>query len=138
MSYVYDEIFGWGEFDITFLDDKIAELQKIGGDPDKARDRVQDEKDINSWLYAVMTEINEIIIEEAITILEEEEESNNLFNIEPLVNRLLDMQKNFNPFCNYLNTRYNNLIDDIEITYLSNTAEDLIDRIKNGWEANNG
>ncbi len=106
---------GWGYLDVETLERYVKDLEKVGGDIEDAKEFVEDigadNTEINHWFYAVIDRIFYLVLDKAreeVEKIESEDEK------EDLKSKLKDLEDNFSPYTNYMDSWFNNCLDGID------------------------
>lgn len=127
-----EDLFDWGSLDVEKLEEFINAARKFGIDIDEIRDNIAsfegDITDINAWLYSVVSLLFYRITDELSDYVEN-------LDLKPYIKDLIsnyieDLRDNFCPYINCLDTWFNNILDEIDLTQSkSQILKDLFERI---------
>jgi len=125
-------ILGWGSLDIKWLEKKFALAQHFGIGPDMVKEALDengsDLTDIQAWIGQLLDDIfNQVTdrFEEYIIDTYSEEEQ------EPILLKLEKFKENFSPYINYMDSWFNNLMDEVDFEKNENEIfEDIKKRLE--------
>ena len=104
-------ILGWGYSDIEALKSYIKIAEKFNIYPEDIKEDIReyqgDATDINSWLYSVISAIFYKITQEIREIANENKDTE-------LLERIDELENEFNPFINYMDSWFSNFLDNID------------------------
>jgi hypothetical protein len=123
-------ILGWGSLDIKWLEKKFALAQHFGIGPDMVKESIEDNDltDINVWINQLLDDLfNQVTdqFEEYIIDTYSEEEQ------EPILEKLETLKQEFNPIINYMDSWFNNLMDEVDF---EKSEDDIFEDIKKRLE----
>lgn len=102
------DVLGWGYLDVKALEDYIEVAKKFDIYPEDIKEDIKgydgDVTDINAWFYSSITLIFYEIRDELKKSTDDGE----------LLEKIEEMEDNFNPFINYMDSWFNNFLDDID------------------------
>ena len=109
------DLMGWGYLDVRALREFLDEAENFDIYISDVREDIincgGDITDINDWIYSVKVLTFNAVMDELEAYVEENIEDN-----EDLLNEIENLRDNFSPFINYLDSHFNNLLDDIDLT----------------------
>jgi uncharacterized coiled-coil DUF342 family protein len=128
------DVLGWGSLDIEKLEEYLKIAKKFGVTIDDIREEIQetfrysageegDIADINNWFYVAIHEIFYAIMDEVRNVTEDEE----------ILKKIEELENNFNPYINYMDSWFNNLLDEIDFT---KDKEEIIEEVIRELRAN--
>jgi len=121
------DVLNWGSLDIEALNELIEKAELLEIYPEDIREYIENNymnvTDINSWFHGVMSLMFYKIVNTIRNILDEDDEEHR-----ELLNKLQEWEDDFSPYINYLDSWFNNPLDEIDWKSVE-TSEDLINKV---------
>lgn len=122
----FGELLGWGSLDMDKLDYYLGIATMFDVDIEEIRRFIKDIEgdmtDINTWLFATVNCAFYAIMNAVRDEIEGDEE------LEEKIQELID---NFDPFINYMDTWFNNILDDVNFdNSKTEVIQEIIEKLK--------
>ena len=112
------DVLGWAYLDIQELEKNMEICEGFGIYADDIKDDIQgyngDATDINNWIYSAISLSFYHVINETRGHIEANDDYNDI--ADDLLYLIDELENNFSPFINYMDSWYNNILDEIDLT----------------------
>lgn len=111
-------VMGWGSLDVDALKKYILIANEFGIDIEDVKEDMSsyegDILDINNWFYSTISLTFYSIMEGLGEYVQDNIEDEDVVDF--LLDKIEELKDNFSPFINYLDSWYNNILDNIDLT----------------------
>ena len=132
------DLMGWGFLDVEELERRVEVAENFGVEIDEIKEGIEEFSndntaflDINNWIYSTMTlTFNEVMrgLEQYIEETPKNMEDLIIEEREEIKNKIEELKDNFSPFINCIDSWYDNLLDNIDLTrHTEEVYNDIID-----------
>lgn len=122
-------VMGWGSLDVDALEKYILIANEFGIDIEDVKEDMSNYEgnvlDINNWFYSTISLTFYSIMEGLGEYVQDNIEDEDVVDF--LLDKIEELKDNFSPFINYLDSWYDNILDNIDLTQeVDNIFNDIV------------
>lgn len=130
---VFDAVLEWGSSDVEALNNWLDLAEAWQLDLYDVVQFIEDlglnKYDINEWFYAVLSLIHDEVLNYVDDRLSKDDE-----DYEMLMSKIRQLGDKFDPYINYLDSSFNDLLDEVNLEDQKIAFEQIIQKLKEGDE----